>query len=1063
MDTEPTVPDAPEPATGATPATVPALVAVLVTHNPGDWFETTLHSFADQTYPDLGVLVVDTGSTEDPTDRVLAVLPDAHVHRLDHNPGYGAAANLVSELVHGASFYAFCHDDIALEPDSLRALVEEAFRSNAGVIGPKLVDWRDPRRLLQVGMSVDKTGVQAPLADRGELDQEQHDAVRDVFAVPGACTVVRTDLFEAIGGFDEGIDFLGDDVDLCWRTHMVGARVMIAPAARVRHLEALGERHDVDTRRRRFARHRLRTTLVSYGPLHRLRVIPQAFLFAVVEALYAMLAGHPDQARDVMTAWSWNLRHMGSMRARRRQIQAVRRVRDKEVRALQVRGSARLSAFTRGQFQDREGRVAGFTRSSRDIAGAVRDSSRQFAGTFAFVLAVILLISSRGLLFDGIPAIGELSLFPDSPRTLFDAWWSGWRPTGLGEAGPQPTGFGLLTVAGYVFFGATGVLRTVLILATIPIGAVGAWRLARPIGSARASVAAFAVYLALPVPYNAMARGSWSGLLVYAVSPWLLLAMGRATGIAPFGPVHADGAERSAAHARRRPAGIILGTGIMLGVAAAFVPFIIVIVAVMALAIAAGSLLCFRVAGVIRLLSISAAACVVAMALNAPWSIELITADSTWEGIAGLGSTTGGPLTLGHLLRFESGPWGAPPLGFAFLLAAVLPVVIGRSWRLEWAVRAWFVVIAGWGAIWASQEGHLPVGLPAAEVVLAPVAAALALTAALGLAAFETDLRAYRFGWRQVLSVAAALGVVLGAVPLGSGLIDGRWRTPNQSFVASYEVLFTDGAAEPGYRVLWLGDASLLPVAGWRYDDDVAYAATGNGVPTVLDRLPGPPPGATHLLADSVRTAEERRTNRLGQLLAPMGVRFVVMPERVAPSTQVGEVAIPRDLREAMAQQLDLREIPVRDGITIYENTAWASTRSVMPQRDGATSDYTDAIRHDLSEGTPVLTRREGAVGAGGEVTIEGDLLVSFTSDPDWDLTIDGVPVSRTTTYGWANQFSATRTGPAQLTYDTPLTRTLAGIGQVALWVVVIVVRRRVRLRERRADEVVTRTPEVTP
>src|SRR5690606_21904683 len=117
---------------------------------------------------------------------------------------------------------------------------------------------------------------------------------------------------------------------------------------------------------------------------------------------------------------------------------------------------------------------------------------------------------------------------------------------------------------------------------------------------------------------------------------------------------------------------------------------------------------------------------------------------------AGLGSTTGGPLTLGHLLRFESGPWGAPPLGFAFLLAAVLPVVIGRSWRLEWAVRAWFVVIAGWGAIWASQEGHLPVGLPAAEVVLAPVAAALALTAALGLAAFETDLRAYRFGWRQV-------------------------------------------------------------------------------------------------------------------------------------------------------------------------------------------------------------------------------------------------------------------------------------------------------------------------
>ena len=28
--------------------------------------------------------------------------------------------------------------------------------------------------------------------------------------VPGACTVVRSDLFEAIGGFDEGIDYLGE-------------------------------------------------------------------------------------------------------------------------------------------------------------------------------------------------------------------------------------------------------------------------------------------------------------------------------------------------------------------------------------------------------------------------------------------------------------------------------------------------------------------------------------------------------------------------------------------------------------------------------------------------------------------------------------------------------------------------------------------------------------------------------------------------------------------------------------------------------------------------------------
>src|SRR5690606_25474307 len=121
-------------------------------------------------------------------------------------------------------------------------LVEEAYRSNAGIVGPKLVDWHDPRTLLQVGEGADQAGYPVPLVERGELDQQQHDAVRDVFTVPGACTLVRADLYSSIGGFDEGIDYHADDLSLCWRAHVAGARIVVAPDARVRHLEALGAR-----------------------------------------------------------------------------------------------------------------------------------------------------------------------------------------------------------------------------------------------------------------------------------------------------------------------------------------------------------------------------------------------------------------------------------------------------------------------------------------------------------------------------------------------------------------------------------------------------------------------------------------------------------------------------------------------------------------------------------------------------------------------------------------------------------------------------------------------------
>lgn len=1037
------------------PTVVPPVVVVLVTHDAGPWFTETLESLAAQTYADLGVLVVDTAGEVDPTEAVHAVLPDAHVHRLDHDPGYGAAANLVTELVEGAAFYLFVHDDVALEPDTVRSLVEEAFRSNAGVIGPKLVDWHDPRRLLQVGMGADKTGVMAPYVEVGELDQEQHDAVRDVFAVPGACTLVRADLFAALGGYDDGIDYLGEDLDLCWRAHALGARVLVAPAARVRHLEALGERIAVDDRRRRFARHRLRTTLVAYGWWHRVRVLPQALLFALVEALYGVLSGHPDQARDVLSAWPWNLRRYRSVRARRKALKAARGVSDAGVREFQVAGNARLNALFRGQLVRRDDRVTTFTRSSRDLFGSIQAGSRQFTGAFAIVLGVLLVISSRELVVQDIPALGELARFPDSPGSLIEAWWSGWSREGLGGAAGQPTAFALLGLLGYLFAGAMGLLRTVLIVGMVPLGALGAWRLARPIGSARASVAAFAVYLAIPVPYNALARGSWSGLLAYAAAPWVLLTLGRATGVAPFGPVRLDDddPEPSApARPRRHVGGLILGLGLLLALVAAVVPSFVVMAAVMGAALALGSVFCFRLAGVPRLLGVTAGGVVVAVALHLPWSLELLTAPSWWEAVAGVGSTNGGPLTLGRVIRFESGPWGAPPLGWAFLLAGVLPVIIGRSWRLEWAVRAWFVALAGWGLLWAGQAGHLPFGLPAAEVVLAPAAAALAFTAALGIASFDTDLRAYTFGWRQVLSVVAALGVVLGAVPLGAGLIDGRWRMPARGFSASLDPLVST-AGRPAARVLWIGDPELLPASGWRYDDDVAYAATDRGVPTVLDRLPGAPPGATPLLADSLRLAEAGRTDRLGHLLAPMGVRYVVVISRLAPSstTITGQRTPPRSLTAMLAQQLDLEEIPVADGLLVYRNTAAPSARSVLPAREGDRTSFTDAVGDELAGAEPALTRDRGAVGAVGQVPAAGDVLVSQTADDGWQLRIDGVPVARRTDYGWTNLFTTSRSGAATLSYQTPFVHHLASVGQLALWVVVVVVRRRLRRREREA------------
>ena len=159
------------------------------------------------------------------TARIRSYLPAAFIRAIAGNPGYGPAVNEVLRLVEGDNgFFLLCHDDIAPAADAVRTMVTELYRSNAGMVGPKLVEWDEPRRLQHVGLGLDRFGEVDPIVEPGEVDQEQHDAVRDVFVLPSACVLVRADLLRELRGFDPAVSFHGDDVDLCWRAHLHGAR-----------------------------------------------------------------------------------------------------------------------------------------------------------------------------------------------------------------------------------------------------------------------------------------------------------------------------------------------------------------------------------------------------------------------------------------------------------------------------------------------------------------------------------------------------------------------------------------------------------------------------------------------------------------------------------------------------------------------------------------------------------------------------------------------------------------------------------------------------------------------
>ncbi len=1028
----------PEPAPVA-----PPVVAVVVTHDPGDWFEETLGSLRDQDYPNLSVLVVDAASAEDPVPRVAAVLPSAYVRRLDENRGFGAAANEVLSIVEGAAFYLFCHDDVLLEPSALRGLVEEAFRSNAGVVGPKLVAWGEPRALLQVGLSVDKTGVPANRVERGELDQEQHDGVRDVFYVPGGCMLVRADLFGVLGGFDPAVTIHGDDLDLCWRAHLAGARVLVVPSARVQHREALDDRRAVDDRRRLQARHRLRTVLTCYSAFHLVRVLPQALLFSLIEALYAVVVGRFGQARDIAAAWTWNLRRLGEVRARRRQIRALRRVGDTDLRRLQVRGSARLSGFVRGELGG-EDRLKALASTGRGLAGSFSRTQTKATVAVVMVLAGVLLAGSRDLLLDRLPAMGGFAPLP-APMDLLREYGVGWRTTGLGAEGPAPTAWAVLGVLGGLVLGATGLLQALLVLGALPAGLAGIWRLTGHLGSWRARLAALVVYAAVPLPYNALARGGWGTLVLYAAAPWVLELLARASRQPPFLPVR-PGDERAGGSVTAR-SGVyeVAALAVLLALVAAFVPFVLLLVPVVALARAAGALLAGHTAGSGRMLVIAVVASIAAVALHVPWAMEFALPGSDWAALGGVASVGGAGLSAGALLRFEVGPLGAPPLGWAVLVPAVLPLLIGRGWRLTWAAQTWTVAVACWGLAWAGGRGWLPLAGPEPGVLLAFAAAALALATALGLYAFERDLRGYGFGWRQVAAVVAAVAVGVATLPVLAGSLGGRWGGPETDFARLLTWMPAE-AEEGSFRVLWVGDPEVLPVGGRPLADGLAYGFSQDGPPRAGDRWLGPTAGAEELVAGALELAAAGDTSRLGRLLAPFGIRYVATPERAAPE-RAGTPLRPFGdaTRRLFDDQLDLRAVEVDPALRLYENTAWTPVRAGMTDAGAEASRadrglFESAAAVDLSGAAAVLPERRGPAAFSGPIEGGTEVYLAAPAADGWRLAVGGVDVERHRAFGWANGFTVPDgvAGEATLAYRTPLAHRGALALQALLWLLAL-------------------------
>lgn len=504
----------------------PVVTAVVVAHDAPEYLETTLRAIAAQTISPDRVILVNTGSDVDtqgveeirlPKDTKLDVSLREATARLEDD------AN---------SWLWILHDDSAPEADCLAQMLSTVERSAlVGAVAPKQMRWANPRVIHQLGLTLTPLGTPISLVS-GELDQSQHDGESDVLAAGTAGLLVRADLWKKLNGLSSAPP-LAADYDLCIRIRLDGHRVVVAPAARVRHsaLSMSGQRD------KRWLRGSTKVALrkaaihirMSYEPMW---LVLTYWLFLPLLTLgnvfWRLFQKRPDRIASEIVAGIWGFFTIAArLRGRSGNASRFRTIR----KAFDAKWP-RVRAANRTRQDDEDASELGSS-----VSDAQESSAKSFTAAGGFAWLFVLLGIGFAFFPQGEAAVGGGSIpLGANWSAVFQQTGVSWQRLGFGFAGPSdPFNWVLLLLSTFAPTTPSSAVVWLIFLAPA-IAFVGAWRVAGLLTN-RAWVRHFAalIFSLWPVLVQQRSEAQVASLVASITLPWLVFAVARAAGLGRSG------------------------------------------------------------------------------------------------------------------------------------------------------------------------------------------------------------------------------------------------------------------------------------------------------------------------------------------------------------------------------------------------------------------------------------------------------------------------------------------------------------------------------------------------
>lgn len=207
---------------------------VIPNWNGKHWLKVCLPTLRRQTFKDFEVIVVDNGSSDGSEEYMRKFFPEFRVVRLEKNLGFAGGVNKGIVASVGENI-VLVNNDMKLDKDFLKYLYQSIKVKGVGLVAAKVLQYYHPTLIDSAGDYIDIVG-HANNIGRGDKNGPEYDMERKIFLVTGGACLIKREVFDRVGLFDEDYFAYFEDVDLSLRAQYAGFKAVYQPKAVVYHV-----------------------------------------------------------------------------------------------------------------------------------------------------------------------------------------------------------------------------------------------------------------------------------------------------------------------------------------------------------------------------------------------------------------------------------------------------------------------------------------------------------------------------------------------------------------------------------------------------------------------------------------------------------------------------------------------------------------------------------------------------------------------------------------------------------------------------------------------------------